>query len=145
MRLLRKPDRGPAQPASLVAWWPADGDTVDAIGGNDAVLQNGTEFDTGISGKGFRFDGKDDCVVVKDASCLQANRELTISLSVKFDRVPSESEYEQSMALLEKKDDYLLMWRADLDCLNFTKTDARDMGYHLGALLPLPRLKPGVF
>jgi hypothetical protein len=41
----------------LVAWWPADGDTHDLIGGHDATASGSVDFVAGIRGQAFRFEG----------------------------------------------------------------------------------------
>lgn len=71
------------EPAStgLVEYWP-----LDDSGSTAAVeLKNGTQWSTGVSGGGLRFDGVDDYVEVKDAADLQLGNTMTIALWVKKD------------------------------------------------------------
>ena len=44
----------------LVAYWPADGDARDSVGGNHGTLRNGATFAPGIVGRAFRLDGVND-------------------------------------------------------------------------------------
>ena len=57
-------------PASLVAWWPGEGDADDIAGTNHGVLLNGVAFTNGVVGQGLFLDGVDDRVVVPDAPSL---------------------------------------------------------------------------
>jgi hypothetical protein len=45
------------EPEGLVAWWPADGDAEDLVGGNDAVLGSATTFEDGHVGQAFGLNG----------------------------------------------------------------------------------------
>ena len=58
------PVRADCDPPSsgLVAWYPADGSTVDLALGNDATLENGATYGPGRSGQAFSLDGDDDFV-----------------------------------------------------------------------------------
>jgi alpha-tubulin suppressor-like RCC1 family protein len=42
-------------PSGLVAWWPAEGNALDAIGGNNGTLLNGAGFIAGEVGQAFLF------------------------------------------------------------------------------------------
>jgi len=44
-------------PAGAVAWWRADGDALDSIGGHDGVLVGNVSFVPGEINTGFGFDG----------------------------------------------------------------------------------------
>jgi uncharacterized repeat protein (TIGR01451 family) len=57
-------------PQGAIAWWSAEGNAVDRIGGNNGSLKNGVAFDTGEIGRGFSFDGVDAQVLVADNSSL---------------------------------------------------------------------------
>lgn len=52
----------------IVAWWRAENDAVDAIGGNNGSLAGGAGFTSGIVGQSFSFDGTGEVVVPHDAS-----------------------------------------------------------------------------
>ncbi len=54
-------------PDGMVGWWPAEGNGVDAIGGNEAVLINGVGFSAGEVGQAFDFNGVDGRVIVSNA------------------------------------------------------------------------------
>ena len=51
-------------PSGAVAWWRAENDARDAVGGHDGTLENGAGFAAGEVGQGFSFDGVDDFVQV---------------------------------------------------------------------------------
>jgi len=44
-------------PASVVSWWPAEGNASDVLGNNPGTLQNGASFDNGTVGQAFKFNG----------------------------------------------------------------------------------------
>lgn len=44
----------------MVAWWQANCDAVDHVGGNIATMENGAGFDVGKVAAGFKFDGLND-------------------------------------------------------------------------------------
>ncbi len=41
----------------IISWWPGDGNTLDIVGGNHAVVRGGVTYGTGLVGQGFNFDG----------------------------------------------------------------------------------------
>jgi hypothetical protein len=43
-------------PPGLVGWWPADGNGLDAVGNQDAVLENGLSFAAGEVSQAFLFN-----------------------------------------------------------------------------------------
>lgn len=57
-------------PAGIVSWWPADGDALDIVSGNDGALQNGATFAVGMVNQTFSLDGSDDFVLVPHSSDL---------------------------------------------------------------------------
>jgi hypothetical protein len=44
-------------PAGIVAWWPADGNANDIVGGNNGTLQRAVGFAPGEVGQAFNFTG----------------------------------------------------------------------------------------
>ncbi|MGD0538903.1 MAG: LamG-like jellyroll fold domain-containing protein, partial [Verrucomicrobiota bacterium] len=44
-------------PVGLVAWWPAEGNANDIIGGNNGTLTNGATFASGMVGQAFLLNG----------------------------------------------------------------------------------------
>ena len=44
-------------PAGLVSWWPADGNALDIVSGNNGTLEGGVTFTNGEVGQAFSFDG----------------------------------------------------------------------------------------
>jgi hypothetical protein len=53
-------------PSDLVSWWPADGDALDIVSGNNGSLQNGATFAPGRVAQAFSMDGVDDYVQFGD-------------------------------------------------------------------------------
>jgi hypothetical protein len=45
-------------PSGAVAWWPAEGNTGDAVGTNTGALQGGATYATGQAGQAFSLNGK---------------------------------------------------------------------------------------
>jgi Concanavalin A-like lectin/glucanases superfamily len=130
-------------PDRAVAWWPGDGNADDIQGHHAGTAQNGLSFGPGVVRQAFRFDGIDDHVVVPDAPSLRAVDALSIEMWVNFARLPRNGSFGDGMTLIEKADDYLAIWRADLNLLQFTIADACDDLYHLGVDVPLPLLQAG--
>ena len=58
-------------PAGLVAWWPAEGNANDIVGGNNGILQGGATFASGEVGLGFRLDGTNGYVQIPDSAALK--------------------------------------------------------------------------
>ena len=58
-------------PSGLVAWWPANGDASDVIGGINGVLKNGAGYTSGEAGQAFSFGGNHEGVVLGSAAALQ--------------------------------------------------------------------------
>jgi WD40 repeat protein/serine/threonine protein kinase len=48
---------GAPPPGGLVAWWRADGNAKDSVGGHHGTLKGGVTFAPGIAGQAFRLDG----------------------------------------------------------------------------------------
>lgn len=44
-------------PSNIVDWWPADGNPVDLVSGNNGTLVNNVTYTNGESGQAFHFDG----------------------------------------------------------------------------------------
>jgi hypothetical protein len=53
-----------APPTGMTNWWPADGNTLDIIGGEHGTLQNGATFGPGQVIQAFSLDGTNDFVLV---------------------------------------------------------------------------------
>ncbi len=51
-------------PSGLVAWWPAESNADDVVGGNDGTLLNGTTYETGMVGTAFSFTGTTEAVSI---------------------------------------------------------------------------------
>src|ERR1017187_3080116 len=72
-----------APPAGLVSWWRGEGNALDAVGGNNGILTNGTGFGPGRVGQAFVFNGTSSYVEVPDSPSLQLTNELTVECCVK--------------------------------------------------------------
>ena len=51
-----------------MAWWQAEGNAADIIGGNNGILENGTGFSNGEVGQAFNLNGINNFVLVNAAS-----------------------------------------------------------------------------
>jgi hypothetical protein len=73
-------------PPGLSAWWPADGDAHDVIGGHDGVLRGGASFAPGVVDRAFSLDGSGDFVRVHDSPAWTlGDHAFTIDLWVRID------------------------------------------------------------
>ena len=81
-------------PADLVAWWKAEGNANDSLGGHHGTLINGTAFSTGNVRHAFQFDGADDAVDVPDSDqWTLGTQDFTIDLWVNFDQIAGRSPF----------------------------------------------------
>ena len=63
---------GPIQPPTgLVAWWPANGNALDVVAGNNGQLTNGVTYVTGEVGQTFNFTSNSAMVVLANTTNLQ--------------------------------------------------------------------------
>ena len=62
----------------LVAWWQAESNGWDTIGGHDGVLLNGVSFAAAEAGQGFSLNGLNSHVRVADSAALHLTNALTI-------------------------------------------------------------------
>jgi hypothetical protein len=56
-----------AAPPGLMAWWPAESNTLDPIGGNNGLLVNGATFAPGFAGQAFSLSGGGDYVEITNS------------------------------------------------------------------------------
>jgi sugar lactone lactonase YvrE len=80
-----------APPSGMVAWWTADGNGVDLIGGNNASLCNGASYAAGKVSQAFNFDGVNDRAQVADTDALKLTASMTIEGWVRADSIPVQS------------------------------------------------------
>jgi hypothetical protein len=66
----------------LVAWWRAEGNTLDSAGIYHGLLSGNTSYGVGRVGQGFVFDGSNDAVLLGNPSALQL-QDFTIEAWVK--------------------------------------------------------------
>ena len=69
-------------PASfgLVGWWQAEGNALDAAGGNSSVLSNGLAFGIGHVGQSFSFSGSNDFVRIAPSAALNVGTNAGLTL-----------------------------------------------------------------
>lgn len=73
-------------PPGLIAWWPGEGDARDIAGGNDGTLTGSLNFDIGMVGQAFRFDGIDDSINVSNKNdVFDLGEQWSIDLWMKAD------------------------------------------------------------
>lgn len=76
-------------PEGLVAWWRAEGDSVDAAGTNHALLRGGAAIQAGRVGGGFSFDGVSGFAEVPDHPWwVLGRRDFGIEFWVMFRSLP---------------------------------------------------------
>jgi hypothetical protein len=70
------------QMPGLVSWWPAEGNPLDATGGNSGALLNGATFAPGKFGQAFSLNGTGAHVRIADNANLHLTNGLTLALWV---------------------------------------------------------------
>ena len=76
---------GPTSHPAPIAWWRAEGNAADAKGGNKGTLVGQVEFDNGVKGKAFHFDGKGAYVKILNAPRLNPKDQVTVEFWMKPD------------------------------------------------------------
>ncbi len=72
-------------PSGLTGWWPGDGNTIDIVGGRDAVLKYNATFGTGQVSQAFILDGTGDYIDVPHDPALNVGTgDFTVDLWVYF-------------------------------------------------------------
>ena len=78
-------------PSGLVSWWPGDGNTIDIIGNNNGILENGAAFGAGRFDLAFKLDGVNDFVMVPHNPSLNfGTNDFTVSLWANFKSLSGE-------------------------------------------------------
>jgi hypothetical protein len=75
-------------PASMISWWPGDGDANDIQDGNNGTLQGGATFSTGVVGQAFNFDGSTGHVFIGNPANLKLTNAITIDAWVNPNSLP---------------------------------------------------------
>jgi hypothetical protein len=71
----------------LVAWWQAENNGIDVIGGNNGTLLGGATFTSGKVGQTFSFNGVGGCVSIPDSPALDAlTNSITVEAWFKFNQ-----------------------------------------------------------
>lgn len=65
-------------PSGMISWWGGDNNALDMVGTNNGTLMNGADYDIGMVGESFSFDGTDDYVQTPDSSTLDITDQITI-------------------------------------------------------------------
>ena len=65
-------------PAGLVAWWKAEGNANDLVGGNNGYLSNGVSFAMGRVGTAFNLNGTNGQIVIPDGPSLSVTGAITV-------------------------------------------------------------------
>jgi RHS repeat-associated protein len=68
----------------LVSWWQANGTAADHGSGNEAFLERGASYESGMVGAAFKFDGVDDRALVFKSPSLDLAKAGNGSLTVEF-------------------------------------------------------------
>ena len=76
-------------PTTPVAWWKADGNAQDAVGGNNGTVFGNVTYGPGRVGQAFVFDGVSSRVAVPDADSLKITGSLTIDAWVNVRSIPT--------------------------------------------------------
>lgn len=68
----------------IIHYWPANGDAIDSIGGNNGTLQNGATFGVGPTGQAFDLTGSGDYVSMANPVTFAEGDDFTICLWMKM-------------------------------------------------------------
>ena len=76
---------GDPNASGLIAWWKAEDNAYDSVGGNNGTPMNGATYGTGRVGQAFSFDGVNDYVEMPNSDSLNfgANQPMSINMWVK--------------------------------------------------------------
>jgi hypothetical protein len=74
-------------PSDMIAWWQAENNGIDVIGGNNGTLLGGATFTSGKVGQTFSFNGVGGCVSIPDSPALDAlTNSITVEAWFKFNQ-----------------------------------------------------------
>ncbi|MBI5775014.1 MAG: immunoglobulin domain-containing protein, partial [Verrucomicrobia bacterium] len=76
-------------PAGLVAWWSAEGNAVDVVGGNNGQAFGPVAYTSGKAGQAFLFNGSSSYVQVPSSAALKTAGPFSVEAWVYYDRIPS--------------------------------------------------------
>jgi len=74
-------------PSGMVAWWPAQGNALDAAGTNNGTLMGGVNYAPGEVGEAFNFGGVNGYVNVPSSPSLNLTNALTIEAWVELNNL----------------------------------------------------------
>jgi hypothetical protein len=76
-------------PSGLISWWPAEGDAIDSIGGNNGAPTGGVSYVSGEVGKAFAFDGSSGYVAVPNSSNLKFTNAISVEGWINLNTITS--------------------------------------------------------
>ena len=130
-------------PANMVSWWAAEGNAMDALESNDAVLGGGATFALGKVGQAFSLDGTTGFVEAPDSASLDIPGQLTIDAWIKPNNVATiqdiVSKYNSCQGAEQKSYDFALR---DGGAIQFCVYDGQG-GYH--CVETTTAITPGIF
>ena len=129
-------------PANMVSWWAAEGNAMDALENNDAILGGGATFAPGEVGQAFSLDGTAGFVEAPDSASLGISGQLTIDAWIKPNNVANiqdiVSKYNSCQGAEQKSYDLAMR---DGGAIQFCVYNGQ--GYH--CVLTTTAITPGVF
>ena len=67
------------QPAGLLNWYPAEGNAVDLLGGNNGIVEGGVSYAPGVVGQAFRFAGSGDVALTLPSINTAPGTQVTVA------------------------------------------------------------------
>jgi plastocyanin len=130
-------------PADMVSWWAAEGNAMDALENNDAILGGGATFAPGEVGQAFSLDGTASFIEAPDSASLSIPGQLTIDAWIKPNNVANiqdiVSKYNSCQGAEQKSYDLAMR---DSGAIQFCVYDGQG-GYH--CVETTTAITPGVF
>jgi alpha-tubulin suppressor-like RCC1 family protein len=81
-------------PQGAYGWWPAGGNSWDAVGTNNGTLMNGATYGPGEVGEGFGVDGSASYVKIPYSSSLNPSNKFTLEFWIKADAANAMDDYQ---------------------------------------------------
>ena len=81
-------------PGGIVSWWRGENNALDAMSGNNGVLQNGASFSAGEDGQAFSFNGINSYVAIPKAPNLDVSNQVTIEFWMRADPTNAMNSYQ---------------------------------------------------
>jgi hypothetical protein len=127
-----------------VAWWSADGNSLDRCGTNHGTLLNGARFTEGMVGQAFWFDGNDDQFSATTTGLPTETSDRTLELWVRLDAFEEAGEsfvagyggfgvHEAAYALTIVSSYHQPFWTQWGDAIRGGRALQTDVWYHMAA------------